>query len=389
MHSNEVLVTASNKPPFIWVNVLVFSLTALGAVLAVPLYGILVNGYDGFEWAMFAVFGAASGTAITGGFHRLWAHRAYEAHPVVRVWFALWGAAALQNSVLNWCTDHRRHHRHVDDVERDPYAAPKGFWFSHLGWMLREYRRTTEDFSNVRDLQRDPVVMWQERHYLVLVLVMNLGLPALLGWLNGDLLGMVLMAGLLRLVVVHHFTFFINSLAHMWGKRPYSDQTTARDNPWVAFLTFGEGYHNYHHSFQWDYRNGIRWWHFDPTKWMIRGLSAVRLTHGLKRCSEAKIERAKAEQQLARSLHKAKGLSDFEIWSQRLHHEYEHLVEVINAWSESRQRWTEAKADQLMHQWELVQIKRVYVGWKANLLEKKRSWTELTEQLAGLSRAAA
>jgi stearoyl-CoA desaturase (delta-9 desaturase) len=290
---------------------------------------------------------------------------------------------------MNWCADHRRHHRHVDDVERDPYAAPKGFWFSHLGWMLREYRRTTEDFSNVRDLQRDPVVMWQERHYLVLVLVMNLGLPALLGWLNGDLLGMVLMAGLLRLVVVHHFTFFINSLAHMWGKRPYSDQTTARDNPWVAFLTFGEGYHNYHHSFQWDYRNGIRWWHFDPTKWMIRGLSAVRLTHGLKRCSEAKIERAKAEQQLARSLHKAKGLSDFEIWSQRLHHEYEHLVEVINAWSESRQRWTEAKADQLMHQWELVQIKRVYVGWKANLLEKKRSWTELTEQLAGLSRAAA
>ena len=115
--------------------------------------------------------------------------------------------------------------------------------------------------------------MWQHKHYLALVILMNIGLPAFLGWLNGDIISMVLLAGLLRLVVVHHCTFFINSLAHIWGKQPYTNKNTARDNAFLALLTYGEGYHNFHHIFENDYRNGIKWWDYDPTKWLIKLMS--------------------------------------------------------------------------------------------------------------------
>ena len=125
----------------------------------------------------------------------------------------------------------------------------------------------------MRDLQRDALVMWQHRHYLPLALTMNFGLPLLLR------LGerrrsseMLLLVGVLRLVVSHHVTFLINSLAHMWGSQPYSDDNTARDNGVVALLTYGEGYHNFHHMFAHDYRNGVRWWQWDPSKWFINAM---------------------------------------------------------------------------------------------------------------------
>jgi fatty-acid desaturase len=157
---------------------------------------------------------------------------------------------ALQNSVLIWASQHRMHHRFVDDVDRDPYSAKRGFWFSHIGWILRNYPSGRNDFTNAKDLERDPIVMFQHRFYLPLALVMNIGLPLALGWAVGDLWGVFLLGGLLRLVVNHHFTWFINSLAHMWGTQPYTDENTARDNPALAFLTYGEGYHNFHHIFQ-------------------------------------------------------------------------------------------------------------------------------------------
>ena len=121
---------------------------------------------------------------------------------------------------------------------------------------------------------------------------MNLGLPLLLGIWHGDIIGTVLLVGLLRLVVNHHVTFFINSLAHYWGTRPYTETNSARDNGFLAFLTYGEGYHNYHHIFQTDYRNGIRWWQWDPTKWMIALCQRLGLASNLNRVSNFKIQRA-------------------------------------------------------------------------------------------------
>ncbi len=268
------------KPPLVPINMVLFVGLPLIAVIAVPAWGIYA-GYAGWQWLLAVLFLYLNGLSITAGYHRLWAHRAYRAHPALKWVFALWGAGALQNSILIWASDHRRHHRHVDDREQDPYAASRGLWFSHMGWMLRSYSTHTQDFSNAGDLQRDPIVMWQHRHYVALTLLMNAGLPFAIGWWQGDIIGSLLLIGLLRLVVNHHVTFFINSLAHYWGSQPYSNENSARDNHLLAFLTYGEGYHNFHHSFQNDYRNGVRWYQWDPSKWLIRSCAWLGLTHNL------------------------------------------------------------------------------------------------------------
>jgi stearoyl-CoA desaturase (Delta-9 desaturase) len=169
-----------------------------------------------------------------------------------------------------------------------------------MGWILRDYPSGVNDFTNAKDLERDPIVMFQHRFYLPLTLAMNIGLPLGLGWAVGDVWGVFLLGGLLRLVLNHHFTWFINSLAHMWGTQPYTDENTARDNPVLAFLTYGEGYHNFHHIFQNDYRNGVKWWQFDPTKWLIAFMSWVGLASNLKRVPDLTIQRAQLAMQFKR-----------------------------------------------------------------------------------------
>ncbi len=274
---------AEAKPPLLWVQTTVFAATFLVAAIGVPWYAMAV----GFEWSAiiaFILFCGATGISITAGYHRLWAHNAYKAHWSLRLFFALFGAATVQNSILSWTTGHRRHHRHVDDNDRDPYSARRGLWFSHMGWMLRDYPSGREDLSNVQDLMRDPIVVWQDKHYVAITWTMNLAPTLLVGYLTGDWLANLLLMGVARLVITHHTTFFINSLAHFWGRRPYTDENTARDNAVLAFFTYGEGFHNYHHKFQTDYRNGVRWYHYDPTKWLIRtaarpSQAAVRISH--------------------------------------------------------------------------------------------------------------
>ena len=207
---------------------------------------------------------------------------------------------ALQNSVLVWSANHRVHHRFCDDNERDPYSAGRGFWYSHIGWMMRNYPSAEPDFSLVKDLEKDPMLVFQHRHYYLLTVLVNFGIPAVLGWMTGDLWGMLLLAGVLRLVVSHHVTFLINSAAHIWGTQPYNAGNSAKDNFFMAFLTYGEGYHNFHHHFLHDYRNAIRWWQWDPTKWFIWMLSKVGLAHSLRRTPDVAIQRAVVEMQLRR-----------------------------------------------------------------------------------------
>ena len=209
------------KPPLILTNVLVFIISGAIAFIGVPLW----VAYQGIDWAE---IGAAiflfyfTGMSITAGYHRLWSHKTYDANVVVRVILAIGGAMALQNSILHWSSDHRVHHRHVDDNDKDPYSAKKGLWFAHIGWMLREYQaKRYDDYSNCKDLQKDKVVMWQHNYYLPIVLAANFGITGLLGYLNGDVLGMILVAGVLRLVLVHHVTFFINSICKGFISRFY------------------------------------------------------------------------------------------------------------------------------------------------------------------------
>ncbi len=366
-----------NKPPIILTNILVFTITGLIALIGVPTEA-LINGFDAFEIATCIFLIYFSGMSITAGYHRLWSHKSYDAHPVVRWVLAVGGAMAVQNSILHWSSDHRVHHRFVDQNGKDPYSAKNGFFFSHIGWMLREYQaHRYDDYSNCRDLQKDKIVMWQHNHYLPIVLLSNFGIPVLLGWLNGDVWGMLLLAGVFRLVAVHHVTFFINSLAHIWGKQPYTNKNTARDNGILAFFTFGEGYHNYHHIFEYDYRNGIRWWQFDPTKWLIRGLSFVGLTSNLRRTPEERIEKAKLAMLMEQSKDKISHIANGEEILQRLQQEYDVLMAKMSDYYSTRKRLLEIKKAKLKRSYDNLELAYKYKELKHSFQLQKRKWLEL------------
>ena len=378
--------TASSAPP-IWTNIILFSLTFLAAIVLVPWYGI-AHGYSTSAWVVFAVFLAANELSITAGYHRLWAHRTYEAHWSVRLVYLLFGTMALQNSAWVWCSGHRRHHLNVDDEELDPYSARRGFWFSHIGWMIREYPSGQPDFSNIPDLRRDRMLAFQHRHYVALVLITNIGLPLAAGWLLGDVWGVFLLAGVLRLVLSHHFTFFINSLAHMWGSRPYTEENTARDNPVLAVLTFGEGYHNFHHIFAHDYRNGVRWWQWDPTKWLIAGLQFVGLTRKLKRTPVFQIQRAllamqfaRAQSSLARVAPTAPPSRISEL-HQHIAREYESFLAAIADWAKVKEQWLTEKKRAVVEHWEHASFQLRLKELEQRLRLQRRRLRMLQAQLA-------
>ncbi len=370
------------KPAIIWLNVIVFTVTFLVAAIAVP-YRAYIVGFDGSEILFALICFIYCGMSITAGYHRLWSHRTYQAHWSLRLLFALGGAFAVQNSILHWSSDHRVHHKHVDNNEIDPYSAKMGFWYSHMGWMCREYQaHRYHDYKNVRDLQKDPIVMWQHKNYLLLSIIMNFGVPFFFGLWHGDLINSILLVGFCRLVVNHHTTFFINSLAHVWGKQTYTDKNTARDNGFLAFLTFGEGYHNYHHIFENDYRNGIRWWQFDPTKWFIKSCQWLGLTSKLRTSPEDKIEKMRHAMTLKRSKDKIITLPNAEQALQQLQQEYDLLINKLNAYYQVRKALLLEKREQVMADVEKSELMNQYQELKTKVSEQRRSWQLLTAKLA-------
>ncbi|GHF00052.1 fatty acid desaturase [Thalassotalea profundi] len=363
-----------NKPKIIWLNVSVFVITFLFAAIAVP-YRAITHGFDGAEITMAIICFIYCGMSITAGYHRLWSHKTYQAHWSLRLIFAIGGAFALQNSILHWSSDHRIHHKHVDNNDVDPYSAKRGFWYSHIGWMLREYQaHRYNDYKNVRDLQKDKIVMWQHRYYLLLTIATNFGIPLAFGLWHGDVISSLLLVGFLRLVLSHHTTFFINSLAHIWGKQTYTEKNTARDNGFLAFFTFGEGYHNYHHIFENDYRNGIRWWQFDPTKWLIKGCHFLGLTYQLKTSPEDKVEKARLAMVLKRKQQKLAAHPDAEQLLAKLQHEYDALIVKLNDYYDVKKQLLAAKKQQLVADIEKSEMMKQYKELKQRMLEQQQSW---------------
>jgi stearoyl-CoA desaturase (Delta-9 desaturase) len=272
-----------------WTTSSFLIVTFFTALIGTPLY-IAHFGIDLFQILLFVFFFIATGMSITLGYHRLFAHKAFKASAPVKLTTLLFGAAAFEDSALDWSSDHREHHKHVDDEHDDPYAISKGFFWAHMGWIF--FKLYPRPLANVGDLKKDPLVMWQHRYHRPLGFAVGLILPAIIGFFYGgweSALGAFLIAGVARLVCVQHCTFFINSLCHTIGKRPYDSSTSARDSWIMAIFTFGEGYHNYHHSFQHDYRNGVKPWQWDPTKWAIWTLSKLGLATELRRVPEEKI----------------------------------------------------------------------------------------------------
>ena len=388
----NVKSASSDLPPVLWLPSIIFASTLILALTLAPWYAF----YYGYSWTLLVLsilFLGTNGLSITAGYHRLWAHNAYKAHPLLQVLFALFGAAALQNSILTWCSGHRCHHRHIDDNQRDPYSAKRGLWFSHIGWMLRDYESGKLNFNNVKDLQREPVIVWQHKYYLPIAITMNILPPLIIGLILGEVVGSLLLAGVVRLVFSHHSTFFINSLAHFWGKQPYTDENTARDNGIIALLTYGEGYHNFHHMFQNDYRNGTRWWHYDPTKWLIKSGSWIGLTRDLSRIPTFKIHRALVAMQFKRAEQSLITASNSEHWRKHLEKEYQQFVHCLNEWNTLRQQWyeqtrlqlseaTQEISDELHRKWEQTTLHSRFQELEYTLKLQRKRLNYLTLQLA-------
>lgn len=281
-----------------WPAVLFLTLSPILAtvllVLDVANYATIPTGL----WVFFLFYFVAGSMGISGGYHRLYSHRAFDAHWVVRLIYLLFGSANLENSALKWCSDHRRHHKEID-TPKDPYNINQGFFYAHMGWIF--YKDTPEalDFKDT-DLTRDPLIQWQYRNFMPIAIFMGFAVPTLVGAAFGNAWAGFVFGGLLRIVISHHSTFLVNSACHYFGYQTYSDQNTSRDSWFLALLTYGEGYHNFHHHFQFDYRNGVRWFHWDPTKWTVRALSWIGLTGNLKMAPKEEILKARLKMEAKR-----------------------------------------------------------------------------------------
>jgi stearoyl-CoA desaturase (delta-9 desaturase) len=207
-----------------------------------------------------------------------------------------------------------------------------------MGWMLQKDPDRVDPKPYGRDFENDSLVQFQHKHYVIIASLMCFGLPTLIGYFLGSALGGLAIAGFLRLVLVHHATFFINSLCHYWGSQPYGNKTSARDNFVMAFLTYGEGYHNFHHRFQIDYRNGIKWYQWDPTKWLIWFSSRFGMTTNLRRVDDVEIlkARVRADEYAIR----LKGISE-----ERLNAMMERLISTRTRIKELQESYRQLKLD--------------------------------------------
>jgi stearoyl-CoA desaturase (delta-9 desaturase) len=265
----------------------------------IPLVGIagliwqLMEGHvTGWQIGFALAFAALANFGITGGYHRLFAHKSYEAHPLVEIVYLLIGAAAWQGPALKWASDHRRHHT-FEDTDGDPYAITKGFWHAHMGWLFD--KKYVDLPIKAPDLQKKYWLQFQSKHYVAIAVLFGFGFPTLVGYFLGSAWTGFFVGGLLRALLNQQSGFVINSLCHMFGRQTYSKDITARDSFVLALFTHGEGYHNFHHKFQFDYRNGVRWYQWDPTKWIIRSLAFLGLAKKLRRIPASEILKAKLQ----------------------------------------------------------------------------------------------
>jgi stearoyl-CoA desaturase (delta-9 desaturase) len=249
------------------------------------LWGSLVGPWD---LAILAVLYVATGLGVTVGFHRLLTHRSFRAHRPVEYLFAILGSMSVQGSVVDWVADHRMHHAHADR-DGDPHspyghgegfvASLRGLWHAHAGWLIvRGHQADHRRYA--RELTEDRGMVAISRAFPLLVLA-GLALPAALGYaLSGGAAGAVtgfVWGGLVRVFLLHHVTFSINSICHFFGRRRFETPDRSTNVSWLALLSFGEAWHNNHHAFPRSARHGLRWWEVDPGGLLIRAMRRLGL----------------------------------------------------------------------------------------------------------------
>ncbi|XP_061706552.1 acyl-CoA Delta-9 desaturase-like [Cydia pomonella] len=195
---------------------------------------------------------------VTAGAHRLWAHKAYKANLPLKLILLLFQTLSMQYSVINWVRDHRMHHKYVD-TDADPHNATRGLFFSHVGWLMvqkhPEYERKSKLLA-MNDIEGDPMLRFQQKYYITLLLLVNFVLPTLIPvymW-NESSINAFFVAAVFRLLVTYNMTALVNSAAHKWGHKPYDKNMLASENSLLSLAFVGEGFHNYHHTFPWDYK---------------------------------------------------------------------------------------------------------------------------------------
>jgi stearoyl-CoA desaturase (Delta-9 desaturase) len=278
------------------------------AVVGLPFVGFLtamallwpVGGVSWIHLGLFFVGYILTGFGVTIGFHRLFTHKSFSTSRPMTFILGVLGSMAAEGPILSWVATHRCHHQHSDD-DLDPHSPHhhgeglkglfKGFWHSHTGWMI------TTEMSNIRryapDLAADPLVRFIHRTFLVW-LGLGLLLPGLIAWavtgtIVGGLLG-VLWGGLVRMFFVHHVTWSINSVCHIWGRAPYASNDESRNNVVCGVLGLGEGWHNNHHAFPASARHGLEWWQLDLSYITIRTMKALGLASNIKLPPKDRVE---------------------------------------------------------------------------------------------------
>jgi stearoyl-CoA desaturase (Delta-9 desaturase) len=365
-----------------WVNILFLSLTPVIGVLGTAAYA-MAYGIRWWEPTLFFVLFTLVSFSVTAGYHRCFAHKAYVSHPALQAFYLFFGSMALQNSALKWSSDHRDHHRHVDK-DWDPYSIKRGGLWAHILWLFYK-EPVVLSYDNVPDLKANRLVLWQFRLNNWIGLVVGLGLPTLIGALFGRPLGGLLWGGFLRIVVIHHTTFLVNSAAHLWGTRPYTEENSARDNGLLAFITNGEGYHNFHHKFPSDFRNGVRWYQWDPTKWLIAVLRFAGLARDLRKTPKAVIEKSRLRMKLEKAearLHEVPA-SIAETVRPRLVRAHQALDRAVDLWHE-----VDAKRRDLLARGRTASSE-IAKSWKETLRESRASLSAARQEWREAARALA
>jgi stearoyl-CoA desaturase (delta-9 desaturase) len=280
-----------------------------GTITVIPVLALLVVGWQvwghALGWsdvAVFAIMYVATGLGITVGFHRLFTHRAFKTTKAMRFVLAALGSAAIEGPVISWVADHRKHHA-FSDQPGDPHSphvehghglkgALRGLAHAHVGWLFIHTHRARKT-RYAPDLLNDPVVKWVNDTFLLWVIV-GFVVPFVLGaaiggsWMAG-LTGM-LWGGLVRILVLHHATYSINSLCHFFGRRDFDTGDESRNLAWLVPLTFGEAWHNGHHAFPTSARHGLQRGQWDPSASVINALERVGLAWDVVRVSPERLE---------------------------------------------------------------------------------------------------
>ncbi|KAF8753836.1 Acyl-CoA desaturase [Rhizoctonia solani] len=289
--SVDIQKGANDKPqraPIWWSNAIFFVSMHIVAVLGVYYYPVWVAPRKTIALCILSWQLASFG--ITIGYHRLWSHKSFTARRPLRAVLAVMGALGFQGSIKWWCLRHRLHHRFTDDPIHDPYAATRGLWYAHVGWIFRKPVYERMSLVNKDDLEADPVVQIQHRFYIPIAAFFGLVTPTLIAKLWGDALGGYLYGGVVARIMIWHCTFMINSLAHWDGLQPYTNEVTARGNL---------------HAFPHDFRNGPCPQDWDPSKWIIWALHQFTpLVTRVRRAREEDVSRARRWMSYAHSLGK-------------------------------------------------------------------------------------